>query len=51
MPGKVVYDGNTFLIKIRKRAYTPILKGVEKLNKPTPVPWLNNKSVEIIWTP
>lgn len=51
MPGKVVYDGNTFSIKIRKRAYTPILKGVEKLNKPTPVPWLHNKSVEIIWTP
>jgi hypothetical protein len=29
MPGKVIYDGNKFTIKIRKRAYTPILKGVK----------------------
>ena len=29
MPGTVVYDGKNFVIKIRKRAYTPILKGVK----------------------
>ena len=32
MPGKVCYDGEKIQIKIRKRAHTPILKGVEKLN-------------------
>ncbi len=47
MPGRVIYDGENFVIKIRKRAHTPILKGVEKLNEPIHVPWLNNKSVEI----
>lgn len=51
IPGKVVYDGDKFLIKIRKRAHTPILKGVTKLQKPIAVPWLNNKNLEIIWTP
>lgn len=50
MPGKIVYDGNKFLIKIRKRAHTPILKEVEKLQKPIYVPWLDGKSIEIIWT-
>jgi transposase len=50
IPGRVIYDGNKFVIKIRKRAYTPILKGVEKLSGPFIVPWLDNKSVQIIWT-
>ncbi len=50
MPGRIVYDGNKFYIKIRKRAHTPILKEVEKLQKPIRVPWLSGKSVEIIWT-
>lgn len=51
MPGRVVYDGEKFIIKIRKRSHTPILIGVEKLNKPFAVPWLNNTTVEIVWTP
>jgi len=50
MPGRVVFDGNKFLIKIRKRAHTPILKDVEKLQKPIQVPWLEERSVEILWT-
>ena len=50
MPGKIIYDGDKFQIKIRKRAYTPILKGVEKINKPFKIPWLKNKTIEIIWT-
>lgn len=50
MPGRVVFDGNKFIVKIRKRAHTPILKGVEKLKSPFPVPWLNNMTVEIDWT-
>ena len=50
MPGRVVFDGNKFYVKIRKRAHTPILKEVEKLQSPFSVPWLDNKSVEIVWT-
>ncbi len=50
MPGRVVYDNNKFQIKIRKRAHTPILREVEKLQKPFPVPWLEGRTVEIIWT-
>ena len=50
MPGMVIYDGNKFVIKIRKRAHTPVLKEVEKLQKPFRVPWLSGKTVEIVWT-
>jgi len=50
MPGRVIYDGEKFLIKIRKRGHTPILKGVKKLQSPFQLPWLDGKSVEIIWT-
>ena len=50
VPGKVIYDGEKFMIKIRKRAHTPILKDVAKLQKPISVPWLDNKNLEIIWT-
>ena len=50
MPGRVVYDGNRFIIKIRKRAHTPVLKEVEKLQQPFRVPWLSGKTVEIVWT-
>ncbi len=50
MPGRVVYDGNKFAIKIRKRAHTPVLKEVERLQKPFKVPWLSGKTVEIVWT-
>lgn len=50
MPGRVVYDGNKFVIKIRKRAHTPVLKEVENLQKPFKVPWLSGKTVEIVWT-
>jgi transposase len=34
----------------RKRAHTPVLKEVEKLQKPFRVPWLSGKTVEIVWT-
>jgi transposase len=51
MPGKIIYDGNQFKIKIRKRSFTPILMDVEKLKKPFKVPWLKNKTIEIVWTP
>ncbi|MBF0548524.1 MAG: transposase [Candidatus Riflebacteria bacterium] len=50
MPGKVIYDGRKFTIKIRKRSHAPIIQGVEKLSKPFLVPWLNNVPMEIKWT-
>lgn len=51
IPGKLIYDGENFQIMMRKRSHTPILKSVDKLTKPIKVPWLDNKTVEIIWTP
>ena len=50
MPGRIEYDGKVFTVKIRKRAATPILLGVEKLNREILVPWLGNKPLRIIWT-
>ena len=50
MPGRVVFDGHKFYVKIRKRAHTPILKEVDKLLSPFSVPWLDNKTVEVVWT-
>lgn len=50
MPGRVVYDGQNFQIKIRKRSHTPVLLGVDKLRGPITVPWLDGKTVQIIWT-
>ena len=51
MPGKVKYDGNMITVSIRKRAHTPIIKSIEKLNKVFFVPWLNNLPMKIEWTP
>jgi transposase len=50
-PGKVIYDGENFQVKIRKRAHTPILKDVPVLQNPVTVPWLDNKKIKIVWTP
>ena len=50
MPGKVIYDGNEFVIKIRKRAHTPILIGLKHLSEGVKVPWLDNKTIRIQWT-
>lgn len=50
MPGKVIYANNEFTIKIRKRAHTPILKGVKMLKGEMLVPWLENKKLTIQWT-
>jgi len=51
MPGQVEYDGKTFTVKIRKRATTPILLGIEKLNNEIIVPWLDDSHVRIVWAP
>ena len=50
MPGRVVYDGKKFAVKIRKRAHAPVLKEVEKLQKPFKVPRLSCKTAEIVRT-
>jgi len=50
MPGRIEYDGKGFPVKIRKRATTPILLGVEKFNREIQVPWLGNKPLRIVWT-
>lgn len=50
MPGQIEYDGKSFTIKIRKRATTPILLGLEKLKNDIHIPWLNNIPLKIIWT-
>ena len=51
MPGHIEYDGNTFTVKIRKRATTPILLHVEKLKNEIRIPWLDHKPVRFVWTP
>jgi transposase len=50
MPGQVVYDGKEFIIKIRKRAHTPILLGVKRLQQPVSIPWLGHRMLRIEWT-
>lgn len=50
MPGKVIFNGSNFQIQIRKRAHTPVLLDVERLQTPISVPWLGGRTVEIIWT-
>lgn len=50
MPGVITYDGKEFTVKIRKRANTPILLGVKKLQTPITIPWLGNRSLRIVWT-
>lgn len=49
MPGQIIYNGNEFIIKIRKRAHTPILLGVKLLQEKIKVPWLENRSIKIEW--
>lgn len=50
MPGQVAYDGQEFVVKIRKRSHTPILLGVDCLQENVNVPWLENKPLRIEWT-
>lgn len=50
MPGQIIYDGKEFILKIRKRAHTPILLGVKKLQSDINIPWLDNRTLRIEWT-
>ena len=49
-PGKVIFDGDKFIVKIRKRAHTPILLSLDKFTNPITIPWLNNHKLVIQWT-
>jgi len=46
MPGQVKYDGERFTVKIRKRATTPILLGVEKIEQRNPNPLVGLQTAE-----
>ena len=50
MSGRLDFDGKEFVLKIRKRAHTPVLLGVEKLTKPFEIPWVENAKFKIEWT-
>jgi len=50
-PGRVCFDGESFEVRIRKRAHTPILLGVKKLQKPIEIPWLAGRRLRIMFTP
>ena len=50
MPGRVVYNGKEFVIKIRKRAHTPVLLGIKQLQKEIKIPWIDNRPLRIEWT-
>ena len=50
MPGQISYDSQGFKVTLRKRAHTPILMGVEPLQKGVVVPWLDNRLVRYEWT-
>lgn len=50
MPGKVRFNGDIITITIRKRAHTPILKSVSKLNQVINIPWLQNYPLRIEWS-
>jgi len=49
IPGTVCFDGKCFEIHLRKRAHTPILLGVEKLQQPLEIPWLEGRPLKIVW--
>lgn len=51
MPGTIHFDGQKIEVRIRKRAHTPVLLGVEKLQTPVEIPWLDNTPLEIVYTP
>lgn len=48
-PGKVVIDNDNVTVKMRKKAYTPVLKSNEKFRKTWKVPWFGNKNLSYKW--
>lgn len=50
MSGRIKFDGQQFEVRIRKRSHTPILMGVQKLQEPIPIPWLDGRPLQIKFT-
>lgn len=48
-PGTVIYDGKNIEVCLRKRAHTPILLGVKKLQRPITVPWLGKRQIKLVF--
>jgi hypothetical protein len=48
-PGKIVVDGDSVIVKMKKKAHTPILKSNEVFRKSWKVPWWGNKNLEYKW--
>jgi hypothetical protein len=51
MPGLLRFDGRDFEVRIRKRAHTPLLLGLQSLKHPVRVPWLDNRRLRVVFTP
>lgn len=51
VPGTVHFDGEKFEVRIRKRAHTPILLGIKKLQQQIDVPWLDRRRLTIRFAP
>jgi len=51
MPGRIRFDGHNFELHLRKRAHTPVLLGVKKLQDEVEVPWLDGRQIRISFRP
>jgi len=51
MPGSIHFDGRDIEVRIRKRAHTPVLLGVKKLQGDIEAPWLDQRRLRIVYTP
>ena len=51
MPGLIRFDGHNFELHIRKRAHTPVLLGVKKLQAAMEIPWLDGRQIRISFGP
>lgn len=48
-PGKVIVDGDGVIVKMKKRAHTPVLKSNEVFRGAWEVPWWGNKNLRFEW--
>lgn len=49
-PGKIKIDGDQVMVKLRKKAHTPILKSNPVFQKTYNVPWWDGKSLSFKWS-
>ncbi|ODS38359.1 hypothetical protein BEH94_11055 [Candidatus Altiarchaeales archaeon WOR_SM1_SCG] len=48
-PGVVEVEGNKAVVKMRKKAHTPVLKSNEVFKKSWEIPWFGNKKLGYKW--